>query len=132
MQSIAWQSVRKNGGFGRPSINHYTFDDKTTLCGKKIPKAQKVFHPTNTCAKCSERKEIVDASFKNSDDKVDSFKQLVEECGGIYELENDMYKATWTDSTKLYYAYGRLVSRSMSGDWINLTDGKLYYKPAGV
>jgi hypothetical protein len=111
--------MRKNGGLGKASINHYTDDNKLTLCGKKIPQdafCYDAFGP-DECEKCDGKRERLLLP-KTYDEKLAYFKKVVEELGGTYED-----KSAWWDAKameKRCVAYGKLSFMEvwMSNNWL--------------
>lgn len=134
MHKIAWKSLNKNGGIGRASINHFTSDNKKTLCNKDIPQKVQCLDAfgSDDCAKCLERKTLVDDSNKKSSEKAVHFKNIVENLGGTYEIHDDVHSGWWDaygDKKNLYIAYGRLTPMIADGDSLRMTDNWLYFKP---
>lgn len=128
MRRIAWQAITKRGP-GRWSSNHHTIDDKTTLCGKPIPKSHEVFRNDafgeKDCQKCIERRDMVVATAVSTEEKIALFKEVVKEFGGTYVFEDDQHKAWWDAYSNLkpaYIAYGRLshIGVWLTANWLYL------------
>jgi hypothetical protein len=133
LSSVAWKSYKKNGGIGRASINHYTADNKKTLCNKDIPGTGQAhcydaFGPTD-CTLCLSRKSLAEDSMKKASEKPAHFKKIVEEHGGHYECNDGVHSAWWDDKKNLYIAYGRLTPMVSVGDSLSLTENWLHFKP---
>jgi len=133
LKRVAWKSHKKDGGIGRASINHYTADNKKTLCNKDIPSTNQAhcydaFGPTD-CEKCLSRKSLAEDAMKKAAEKPAHFKQIVEGLGGHYEFSDGIHSAWWEgDKKNLYAAYGRLTPMISAGDSLSLTDNWLYFK----
>lgn len=135
LSRVAWKSYKKDGGIGRASINHYTADNKKTLCNKDIPGTSEVhcydaFGPTD-CKLCLNRKSLAEDAMKKASEKPAHFKQVVEEYGGTYGFKDGVHSAWWDaygDKKNLYIAYGRLTSMISVGDSLSLTENWLYFK----
>lgn len=124
--------MKKSGGVGRPSINHFTICGKVTLCNKQIPESAfcyDAFGPTD-CEKCRIEKE---RSFlpKTYEDKLSYFKKVVEDLGGTY-VDNE--HCGWWDAyggkealENRCVAYGKLsfMNVFMVNNW-------LYFKESPV
>jgi len=136
LSRVAWKSYKKDGGIGRASINHYTSDNKKTLCNKEIPgqvHCLDAFGLTD-CALCLSRKSLVEDATKKASEKPAHFKRIVEEYGGHYECNDGVHSAWWDaygDKKNLYIAYGRLAPMVSGGDSLNLIDNWLHFKANG-
>jgi hypothetical protein len=134
MQKIAWKVIKKDGGAGRASINHYTTDNKTTLCQKEIPvevHCLNAFGERN-CVKCFDRKDSIESKLKSPEDKGKYFKDTIDNLGGIYKFEDGIHKGWWDaydDKTNLYLAYGRFTAMIGETDALWLTNNWVYFKP---
>lgn len=131
MLKVAWKSLRKNGGIGRASINHFTTDKKKTLCNKKIPAQVHCLDAfgVDDCVKCFERKAATDNYLKMVADKPLYFKEVVEGLGGQYEFDGKTHSAWWDaygDKKNLYIAYGRLACLMDGRDSFRLINNWLY------
>jgi hypothetical protein len=134
MQKIAWKAIRKDGGIGRASINHFTTDSKVTLCQKDIPTEVHCLDAfgDKTCEKCLGRKDSIESKLKSAVDKGKYFKDIIDNLGGIYEFEDGIHKGWWDaygDKTNLYVAYGRFTAMLGDTDALWLTYNWVYFKP---
>jgi hypothetical protein len=134
MQKVAWKSIKKDGGIGRASINHFTIDSKITLCQKDIPVQVHCLDAfgKKTCSTCLLRKDSVESRLKSSVDKCEYFKNTIDNLGGTYEFEDGVHKGWWDaygDKTNLYMAYGRFTAMLGDNDKLWLIYNWVYYKP---
>lgn len=135
MHCVAWRQTKTNGGIGRASINHQTFDDKKTLCGKKIPQnafCYDAYGPTD-CEKCLKKKDAAIVIAKTNEDRIKLFKKVVEELDGNYVFEDGKHRAFWDAYggreavEKRCIAYGKLSSINvwMYENWLTLQETSL-------
>lgn len=114
MRRIAWQSLTSRGP-GRWSSNHHTLDNKTTLCGKKIP--EQIFRndafSEKDCAKCIQRRDELAVNATSKEEKIAKFKEVTKQFGGEYRFEDGEHQAVWDaygEKAPMYVAYGKLSS----------------------
>jgi hypothetical protein len=127
MHKIAWKSLRKDGGMGRASINHFTSDGKKTLCNKPIPVTELCLDSKHDCKKCSAIKTRAEDYVKIMADKPAYFKEVVELLGGHYEPEGVAWWDNHGNKKDMYVAYGRLAPFMDNSDNFRMTDNALYY-----
>ncbi len=126
MKLIAWQSMTSRGP-GKWSNNHYTEDDKKTLCGRKIPERPFRLEAcgSDSCAKCFEKQEQLVPAAKTDEEKIAKFKYVVAELGGTHVVEDGEHRAWWDaygDHKNLYIAYGKLsnINVWLLNNWLYL------------